>query len=201
MRLRFFGGWNYADALADDEKFVEKGYKGGVPMGGDLPAKPARAKAPKFAVWALKDPKSGNLDRVQIIKGWYHQGHPWEKVYDVAWSDGRTPDANGKLPPVGNTVNIKEASYTNDIGDTQLATVWTDPDFDPSQHAVYYVRVLEIPTPRWTTYDAKALGIDPLPDVPATIQERAWSSPIWYTPAPELVKKQDFYPGLRQALP
>jgi len=201
MRLRFFGGWNYADALADDEKFVEKGYKGGVPMGGDLPAKPARAKAPKFAVWALKDPKSGNLDRVQIVKGWYKAGHPWEKVYDVAWSDGRTPDANGKLPPVGNTVNIKEASYTNDIGDTQLATVWTDPDFDPSQHAVYYVRVLEIPTPRWTTYDAKALGIDPLPDVPATIQERAWSSPIWYTPAPELVKKQDFYPGLRQALP
>jgi hypothetical protein len=201
IRLRFFGGWNYADDLADDEKFVEKGYKGGVPMGGDLPAKPARAKAPTFAVWALKDPKSGNLDRVQIIKGWYHQGHPWEKVYDVAWSDGRTPDANGKLPHVGNTVNIKEATYTNDIGDTQLATVWTDPDFDPSQHAVYYVRVLEIPTPRWTTYDAKALGVDPLPDLPATIQERAWSSPIWYTPAPELVKKQDFYPGLRQALP
>ena len=171
-------------------------------MGGDLVVKPASAKAPTFAVWALKDPESGNLDRVQIIKGWYKDGHPWEKVYDVVWSDGRKPDAvTGKLPPVGNTVNVKNASYTNDIGDSQLAAVWTDPDFDPSQHAVYYVRVIEIPTPRWTTYDAKALGIDPLPDVPATIQERAWSSPIWYTPDPKLAQTQDFYPGLQQFLP
>ena len=128
-------------------------------MGQDLPKK--ASKAPTFAVWALKDPDSGNLDRVQIIKGWYKDGHPWEKVYDVAWSDGRKVDANtGKLPAVGNTVDIKNASYTNSIGDTQLAAVWTDPDFDPSQHAVYYTRVIEIPTPRWTTFDAKALGVD-----------------------------------------
>lgn len=201
IRLRFFGSWGYPDDLVTGPDFVKTAYANGVPMGSDLPAKPDEAKAPKFAVWALKDPKSGNLDRVQIVKGWYQAGQPRETIYDVAWSDDREQDESGKLPPVGNTVNIEEASYTNDIGDSQLAAVWTDPDFDPSQHAVYYVRVLEIPTPRWSTYDAKALGIDPLPDVPATIQERAWSSPIWYTPAPELVEKQDFYPGLGQALP
>jgi hypothetical protein len=150
----------------------------------------------------MKDPESGNLDRIQIIKGWYKDGHPREKVYDVAWSDGRKVDAsNGKLPAVGNTVDIKNASYTNTIGDTQLAAVWTDPEFDPSQHAVYYARVIEIPTPRWTTFDAKALGIEPPSDVPATIQERAWSSAIWYTPAANLVKRQDFYPGLKPWLP
>jgi hypothetical protein len=202
IRVRFFGGWSFDQGLVKDKDFVKKAYAGGVPMGGDLAKKPASSKAPTFAVWALKDPESGNLDRVQIVKGWYKAGHPWEKVYDVVWSDGRKPDAKtGKLPPVGNTVDIKNASYQNTIGDSQLAAVWTDPDFDPSQHAVYYVRVIEIPTPRWTTYDAKALGIDPLPDVPATIQERAWSSPIWYTPEAKLVKKQDFYPGLQQFLP
>jgi len=202
IRVRFFGGWGYDQALVKDRDFVKKAYAGGVPMGGDLPKKPGAAKAPTFAVWALKDPQSGNLDRVQIIKGWSARGYSWEKIYDVALADGRKPDPKtGKVPPVGNTVDVKNASYTNSIGDSQLATVWTDPDFDPSQHAVYYVRVIEIPTPRWSTYDAKALGIDPLPDVPATIQERAWSSPIWYTPDAKLVKKQDFYPGLRQALP
>jgi hypothetical protein len=202
IRVRFFGGWDYPSNLASDKDFVKKAYAGGVPMGGDLAKKPAECKAPTFAVWALKDPESGNLDRVQIIKSWYKNGHPWEKVYDVVWSDGRKPDANtGKLPAVGNTVDIKNASYTNSIGDTQLAAVWTDPDFDPSQHAVYYARVIEIPTPRWTTYDAKALGIEPLKDVPATIQERAWSSPIWYTPESKLVMKQDFYPGLQPFLP
>jgi hypothetical protein len=202
IRLRFFGSWNYPDDLTSDPEFVKQAYDFGVPMGQDLPAKPASAKAPTFAVWALKDPESGNLDRVQIIKGYYENGYAREKVYDVVWSDGRTPDPKtGKLPHVGNTVDIPNATYTNSIGDSQLAAMWTDPDFDPSQHAVYYVRVIEIPTPRWTTYDAKTLGIEPLKDVPTTIQERAWSSPIWYTPDPSLAKRQDFYPGLQQMLP
>jgi hypothetical protein len=168
-------------------------------MGQDLPKMPDGAKAPTFAVWALKDPDSGNLDRIQIIKGWYENGYPQEKIYDVAWSDGRTinPDT-GKLAPVGNTVDIKNASYSNSIGDNQLMTVWTDPDFKPEHHAVYYVRVLEIPTPRWSTYDAKAMGIDPPRGVDAVIQERAWSSPIWYTPDSSLVKKASFYPNLHQ---
>jgi len=202
IKLRFFGGWNYADDLSMDRNFVRTAYKEGVPMGGDLKKKPAKAKAPTFAVWALKDPESANLDRVQIVKGWYKDGHPWEKVYDVVWSDNRKVDKKtGKLPPVGNTVDIKNASYTNSIGDTQLSAVWTDPDFEPSQHAVYYSRVLEIPTPRWTTYDAKALGVEPPAGVPATIQERAWSSPIWYTPEANLVKRAPFYPGLKAYLP
>jgi hypothetical protein len=222
--VRLFGGWNYPADMDKDPDFVKKGYDGGVPMGGDLPAMPAGAKAPTFAVWALKDPESGNLDRVQIIKGWYKGGYPWETVYDVAWSDNRKPvggdgkpiqmvrtdghrttyvgvTSPAKLPPVGNTVDIKKATYKNSIGDTQLSAVWTDPDFDPSLHAVCYVRVIEIPTPRWTTYDAKALGVDPPEAVPATIQERAWTSPIWYTPDPKLVEKAGFYPGLRQYLP
>ena len=202
IRVRFFGGWNYPADLTSDESFVEKAYAGGVPMGGDLPKMASGAKAPSFAVWALKDPESGNLDRIQIVKGWYKGGYAWEKIYDVALSDDRKPDPKtGKVPPVGNTVDIKTATYTNDIGDSQLSAVWTDPDFDPSLHAVYYVRVLEIPTPRWSTYDAVALGIDPLEDIPATLQERAWSSPIWYTPDPSLVKRLEHYPGLRQMLP
>ncbi|GMQ88537.1 MAG: DUF3604 domain-containing protein [Gammaproteobacteria bacterium] len=225
IRLRFFGGWGYENNLHKNKDFVKKAYAGGVPMGGDLPVKPASTKAPTFAVWALKDPDSGNLDRIQIIKGWYKDGYAWERVYDVAWSDGRKPAgmkgevvkivttdglhvstvyrtvAPGKLPPVGNTVDVKNASYTNTIGDNELSATWTDPDFDPSQHAVYFVRVIEIPTPRWSTYDAKAKGIAPLSMVPTTIQERAWSSPIWYTPAPSLVKKAVSYPGLRDYLP
>jgi hypothetical protein len=185
IRLRFFGGWGYPSNLTSDKDFVKKAYAGGVPMGGDLPAMPSSAKAPTFAVWALKDPESGNLDRVQIIKGFINRwGRTDEKIYNVAWSDGRQADAGtGELPPVGNTVDVKKATYTNDIGDTQLAAVWTDPDFDPKQKAVYYVRVIEIPTPRWSTYDAARNNL-PLSDlVPATIQERAWSSPIWYAPA------------------
>jgi hypothetical protein len=184
IRLRFFGGWNYDDDLTSDRNFVEEAYEGGVPMGGDLPAKPRRAKAPTFVVQALKDPESGNLDRIQIIKGFINKwGRTDEKIYDVALSDGRKPDAKtGKVPPVGNTVNVSKATYTNDIGDTQLSAVWTDPDFDPAQRAVYYVRVLEIPTPRWSTYDSVRSGL-PIPaGIPTTLQERAWSSPIWYTP-------------------
>ena len=203
IRVRFFGGWDYSDKLVERDSFVEQAYKDGVPMGSDLPAKPKRAKAPTFAVWALKDPESGNLDRIQIIKGWYDKrGYGFEKIYDVAWSDKRVPDEKtGKLPPVGNTVNIQKATYTNNIGDNELSAVWTDPDFDPSQHAVYYARVIEIPTPRWSTYDAVTLGIEPPKEVPATIQERAWASPIWYTPDPSLVRKLDFYPGLQEKLP
>ena len=161
-------------------------------MGSDLPAKPEAAKSPTFAIWAMKDPHSGNLDRVQIIKGSYNPatGYPKDIVYDVAWSGDRKPDpSTGKLPAVGNTVDVKTAKYTNDIGDTQLSAVWTDPEFDATQPAVYYVRVLEIPTPRWSTYDAVKLGVAPPQSVPPTIQERAWSSPIWYTPTPELRKK------------
>ena len=201
IRLRFFGGWEYPGDLVKDKEFVKKAYAGGVPMGQDLPARKGKdsAKGPKFAVWALKDPHSGNLDRVQIVKGWYENGYPQERVYDVAWSDNRKADPKtGKLPPVGNTVDIKKATYKNSIGDTQLSAVWADPDFDPTKHAVYYVRVLEIPTPRWSTYDAVALKIDPPAGVTATIQERAWSSPIWYTPEPSLVMKAPAYPSLHQ---
>jgi hypothetical protein len=202
IRLRFFGGWGYPSDLDKDREFVKKAYAGGVPMGGDLKQIPSGAKAPRFAVWALKDPYSGNLDRIQIIKGWYQAGHPREMVYNVAVSDNRKIDPKtGKTTPVGTTVNVKNASYTNTIGDTQLSAVWTDPHFDPSQHAVYYVRVLEIPTPRWSTYDAKALGIEVPAGTKVAIQERAWSSPIWYTPEPKLVKRQAFYPGLRPLLP
>jgi len=182
IRLRFFGGWNYPDSLVNDKDFVAKAYKGGVPMGQDLPKQ--AGKAPTFAIWALKDPESGNLDRIQIVKGFINKwGRTGEKVYDVAWSDDRKPDPKTvKLPPVGNTVDVKTAKFTNDIGDSQLSAVWTDPDFDPKQKAVYYVRVLEIPTPRWTTYDSVKTGLPVPAGIPATIQERAWSSPIWYTP-------------------
>ena len=197
IRLRFFGGWSYPGDLDKDKEFIKKAYEGGIPMGQDLPKK--AGKAPSFAVWAQKDPDSGNLDRVQIIKGWYENGYPQEKIYDVALSDNRKADPKtGKVPPVGNTVDIKNASYTNTIGDSMLSAVWSDPDFRPEHHAVYYVRVLEIPTPRWSTYDAKALGIAPPDGVDAVIQERAWSSPIWYTPEAELVKKAPAYPDLHQ---
>lgn len=199
IRVRVFGGWNFTEAALNSEDWVKQGYEKGVPMGADLPEKPESAKAPTFMIAASKDPESGNLDRIQVVKGYYKNGYPWEKIYDVAWSGDRQPDPqSGKLPPVGNTVDIKTAKYTNTIGEPQLKTVWTDPDFDPSQHAVYYIRVIEIPTPRWSTYDAARMGRDPLPDVPATIQERAFSSPIWYTPDPSLVKKEESYPGLIQ---
>jgi hypothetical protein len=185
IRLRFFGGWSFPEDMTSDLDFVSEAYQTGVTMGSDLEAMPAGVTAPTFAVRAMKDPESGTLDRVQIIKGMFNPatGYPQEWIYDVAWSDDRSPDpATGELPPVGNTVDVSTATYTNNIGDTELAAVWTDPDFDPSQPAVYYVRVLEIPTPRWTTYDAVRNNL-PLPTmVPPTIQERAWSSPIWYTP-------------------
>jgi len=141
-------------------------------------------KSPTFLVAAMKDPIGGNLDRVQMVKGWLDsEGELHEKVYDIAWSDNRIQDpATGKIPPVGNTVNIPEATWTNTIGDVQLSTVWQDPDFDADEMAFYYVRVLEIPTPRWTAYDAKRFGVEMGPEVPMTIQERAYTSPIWYKP-------------------
>ncbi len=141
-------------------------------------------KIPTFLVVAMKDPIQGNLDRVQMVKGWSDsEGELHEKVYDIAWSDNRIQDPiTGKLPPVGNTVNIAEATWTNTIGDVQLSTVWQDLDFDPDEQAFYYVRVLEIPTPRWTCYDAKRFGVTMDPEVPMTTQERVYTSPIWYIP-------------------
>lgn len=188
LRVRVFGGWEFAAADAEREDWVAAGYARGVPMGGTLPAAPAGGR-PSFVVRAAKDPRSGNLDRVQIVKGWVDAGGgKHEAIFDVAWSGDRTPDpATGKLPPVGDTVDVATASYENTIGAAELSAVWADPGFDPALHAFYYVRVLEIPTPRWSTRDAAALGIE-IPDgLPATIQERAWSSPIWYQPPGEAV--------------
>ncbi|MCX2980865.1 DUF3604 domain-containing protein [Halieaceae bacterium IMCC14734] len=182
--LRFFGGWDFTedDARLRDPGLI--GYSKGVPMGGDL-GRVSGQKTPTFLVAALKDPYSGNLDRIQVVKGWLDKnGDTHEHVYDVVWSDTETrqPDKEGKLPPVGNTVNVEEASWSNTIGDSELITVWKDPDFDRDQKAFYYARVLEIPTPRWTAYDAKRFGDTMDKNVPMTTDERAYSSPIWYTP-------------------
>lgn len=184
MIVRFFGGWDFAAKDAANRLPAEVGYAKGVPMGGDLRQAPA-GKAPTFLVAALKDPLSGNLDRIQIIKGWLDaKGETQEKVYDVVWGNAATrkPGANGKLPAVGNTVDVKEATWTNTIGDPELITVWKDPAFDPSLKAFYYVRVLEIPTPRWTAYEAKRFNIQMPKEVPMVTQERAYTSPIWYSP-------------------
>jgi hypothetical protein len=182
IKVRLFGGWTFAQDVLEAKDWARTGYDQGVPMGGDLP--PPQGKAPSFLVWAVKDPTSGNLDRVQIVKGWSKSGQSFEKIYDVAWSGERVPDPlTSKVPAVGTTVDITNATYTNSIGAVELKTVWTDPEFDPGLHAFYYARVLEIPTPRWTTIQAHELGIVPPGNVPATVQERAWSSPIWYTPA------------------
>jgi hypothetical protein len=186
MTLRFFGGWDYAAADAKAKDVAAVGYGKGVPMGGDLKPAPAGAKAPTFLVAAMKDPLFGNLDRIQIVKGWLGKdGKAQERVYDVAWSDAdrRKPGKDGKLPPVGNTVDVANVTWTNTIGDPELGAVWKDPDFDPTQRAFYYARAIEIPTPRWTAYDQVRFGIKMSPEVPMTQQERAWSSPIWYTPA------------------
>jgi len=184
MTLRLFGGWEFRAEDARSRSLADAGYAKGVPMGGDL-AKAPRGTAPTFLVAALKDPMSGNLDRIQIVKGWLGKdGVAREKVYDVVWGDAerRRPGSDGRLPPVGNTVDVATATWTDTIGDPSLAAVWKDPDFDPSVRAFYYARVLEIPTPRWTNYDAVRLGVKMSPDVPMTQQERAWTSPIWYTP-------------------
>jgi hypothetical protein len=183
MIVRFFGGWDFAAADAADRLPAAIGYGKGVPMGGDLTTAPA-GKSPTFLVAALKDPIGANLDRIQVIKGWVDKdGKTQEKVYDVAWSGDRKPGRDGKLAAVGTTVDVANATWTNTIGAPELIAVWKDPQFDPKLRAFYYLRVLEIPTPRWTAYDAKRFGVKPLPETRMTIQERAYTSPIWYTPS------------------
>lgn len=181
IKVRFFAGWDFDQKDASANDFVKRGYSKGIPMGGSLSK--GNGKTPGFILWAAMDPKSGNLDRVQIVKGWLSaDGSQHERVYNVAWSGERQLEKEGGLPPVGNTVDVKTATYKNSIGAAQLSALWEDPDFDPRQHAFYYARVLEIPTPRWSTRDAAKLGVD-IPDgLSASIQERAYSSPIWYTP-------------------
>jgi len=181
--VRFFGGWNYTDDDINSREPSFRGYEKGVPMGADLSTPPKDAKAPNFMVYALRDPIGANLDRIQIVKGWLDKnGKTHEKVYNVAWSDGRTIGADGKLPAVGNTVDVASASWANTIGASELATVWTDPNFDPTVSAFYYARVLEIPTPPWYAYDAFRFGTKFSEDAPKSQQERAYTSPIWYTP-------------------
>lgn len=183
ITVRLFGGYDFTNEDLNAANMAERGYSKGVPMGGDLPA--AAGKKPTFMIIALKDVIGVNLDRVQVIKGWVDaKGNKHEKIYNVAWGDAdtRKADANGKIPPVGNTVNLEKCTTENSIGDAELKTVWTDPDFDASLSAVYYVRVLEIPSPRWTAYDVMRFNIKMPKDVPMIIQERAYTSPIWYTP-------------------
>ncbi len=184
ITVRFFGGWDYGDDEVFRPDAVSIGYQKGVPMGGDLATRPAGRQAPVFMVGALKDPWSGNLDRIQIVKGWIDgNGERQERVYDVAVSDGRTIGADGRArTPVGNTVDVADASYLNSIGDAELRAVWTDPDFNPNHRAFYYARVLEIPTPTWQAYDSKFYGITMPETVTMFSQERAYTSPIWYTP-------------------
>jgi hypothetical protein len=191
IKVRFFGGWGFNKEIMNAGDWVKKSYAGGVPMGADLAPMPSDGKgtAPVFVVWAVKDPTSANLDRIQIIKGWTQNGQSFEKIYDVAWSGGREPDKwTGRVPAIPSTVDIEKATYTNSAGSTELKAVWTDPEFDSSQHAVYYARVLEIPTPRWTLIQAVKSGLPPPDVVPLTGQERAWTSPIWYTPSAEARK-------------
>lgn len=183
MSVRFFGGWEYTETDLKSREPAFAGYQKGVPMGGDL-AKAPSGKTPTFMVYALRDPIGGNLDRIQIIKGWLDKdGKTQEKVYDIAVSDDRKIGKDGRCKtPVGNTVDAETASFTNTIGASELTAIWTDPDFDPKQNAFYYARVLEIPTPRWTTIDAFRFGIDIPEGAPVSTQERAYTSPIWYKP-------------------
>lgn len=182
ITVRFFGSWEFNPEDANNRLPADIGYRKGIPMGGDLANAPS-GKSPSFLVAAMKDPIGGNLDRIQIIKGWLDKnGETQEKVYDVIWSGDRKPGSSGKLPPIGNTVDVQNATWTNNIGSSELITVWKDPDFDPDLKAFYYARVIEIPTPRWTAYDAKYYSIELGDEVPMTTQERAYTSPIWYTP-------------------
>jgi len=181
--VRFFGGWQFTDDDLNSREPVFRGYEKGMPMGADLPPAPEDANAPTFMAYALRDPIGANLDRIQIVKGWLDsKGKTHEKIYNVAWSGGRNLGADGKLPAVGNTVDIATASWTNTIGASELAAVWTDPDFNPEHSAFYYARVLEIPTPPWYAYDAFRFGTEMPKDAPTSQQERAYTSPIWYNP-------------------
>jgi hypothetical protein len=182
--VRFFGGWEYASDEVYRPDAVAIGYRKGVPMGGDLPKRPSTKKAPTFMVGALRDTWGANLDRIQIVKGWVDEsGERHERIYDVTVSDGRTIGSDGRCQtPVGNTVDEANATFLNNIGDAELRALWTDPDFNPNHRAVYYARVLEIPTPTWQAYDAKFYGVTMPPQVPLSHQERAYTSPIWYTP-------------------
>jgi len=185
ITVRFFGGFDFKPDDAATREPGAVGYEKGVPMGGQLRSAPG-GKKPTFLVAALKDPLSGNLDRIQIVKGWVDaRGSTQEKVYDVVWSqaDRRKPGKDGRIPPVGNTVDVKTATWKNTIGEPELITVWSDPDFDPKLPAFYYARVVEIPTPRWTLYDAVRFKETMAPNVPMTLQERAYTSPIWYSPS------------------
>jgi hypothetical protein len=184
IRLRFFGGWEFRERDSRAKDLAARGYEKGVPMGGDLANAP-KGKAPSFLISAVKDPLDANLDRVQIVKGWVAaDGGAQERVYNVAWSDDRQSDNEGRLASVGNTVSLATGRYENNIGAVELTTVWTDPDFDPALRAMYYVRVIQIPTPRHTLLDTIALQQPPeaADGHAAVIQERAYSSPIWYTP-------------------
>ena len=183
IRVRVFAGWDFEADEVMRHDFVAEGYRRGVPMGGNLYKAPD-GKAPSFMVRALRDPDGANVDRIQIIKGWLDaKGETHERIYDVAVSDDREIGDDGRAKdPVGSTVDVDNATYTNTIGEALLTAHWTDPDFDPEEHAFYYVRVLQIPTPRWTTYDAAFYNIKRPDNVPATIQDRAYTSPIWYTP-------------------
>lgn len=182
MTVRMFAGWDFESDDAFKPDLVEVGYRKGVPIGGDLTQAPKR-RSPSFLVHAVRDPDGANLDRVQVIKGWRDtKGKLQEKVYNVALSDNRKVNASGDTDPVGNTVDLSDATYTNRIGDPELTTVWTDPDFDAREHAFYYVRVLEIPTPRWTDFDVARNSAKLSPQIPVMTQERLYTSPIWYTP-------------------
>jgi hypothetical protein len=181
MRVRMFGGWNFTLADMNNRQPAFAGYNKGVPMGGTLPSRGMKT-SPSFMVFALRDPIGANLDRIQIVKGWHDGEQMQEKVYDVVWSGERKPGSDGKLPAVGNTVNVANASWINSIGSSELGTVWSDPDFNPQHQAFYYARVLEIPTPRWSTYDAFRFGVDIPEGAPTSTQERAYTSPIWYKP-------------------
>jgi hypothetical protein len=184
VRVRFFGGWNYARDLDKRHDAIAQAYKGGVPMGADLPSKPAANAAPRFFLWATRDPNSANLQRLQVIKGWAEGTQTFEKVYDVACSDGLKPDAKThRCPDNGASVNVSDCSYSSAKGAAELSTTWSDPEFKPEDRAFYYVRVLENPTCRWSTYDAHKINAPVPADVPSTVQERAWSSPIWYEPS------------------